>query len=384
MTLKSGGMRIALTGGGTGGHIYPALAVAARIRQLWPEAELLYLGSGAAMEAQIVPRHGIAFQGIPARKLRKLVSFSTIAAAAAMVRGSLAAKRYLRAFSVDSVLGTGGYVGAATVVAGARLGADCTIIEGNVLAGRTNRWLARLAKTVCVAWDETSSQFRPGLAVRTGVPVRDSVSLPAGTRPAAARLDLAQQLGIPPLSPARFTVLALGGSQGSRGLNTRLCEAIPALLDEGCQVIHQTGEANLEAVRRAAEEGGYLGSPWYVPAAWLSDESIASAFRAADLVVCRGGISTLSEVMANGRPALIVPLPTAYGDHQRLNAEAFERAGGAVTMAESGLNGASLAAAVCELAASPARHASMCQASRRLSPAGAADAVAHLVMRSTP
>ncbi|MDE2126517.1 MAG: UDP-N-acetylglucosamine--N-acetylmuramyl-(pentapeptide) pyrophosphoryl-undecaprenol N-acetylglucosamine transferase [Armatimonadetes bacterium] len=384
MTQKSGGMRIALTGGGTGGHIYPALAVAAAIRRQWPDAELLYLGSGAAMEARIVPQHGIAFQEIPARKLRKLVSLSTIAAAATMVRGTLVARRYLRAFSVDAVLGTGGYVGAATVAAGARLGAACTIIEGNVLAGRTNRWLARLTKAVCTAWDETSLQFRPGLAIRTGLPVRADVVLPAAVRPAAARLDLVQQLGAPPLARNRFTVLALGGSQGSRGLNVPVCTAVPALLDEGCQVIHQTGEANLEAVRRAAAERGYLDSPWYLPTAWLSDISMASALRNADLVVCRGGISTLSEVMANGRPALVVPLPTAYADHQRLNAEAFERAGGAVAMLESGLSGTSLAAAVCELAASPGRHAAMCEASRRLSPIQAADLAASIVMQSKP
>jgi UDP-N-acetylglucosamine--N-acetylmuramyl-(pentapeptide) pyrophosphoryl-undecaprenol N-acetylglucosamine transferase len=367
-------MRIVVSGGGTGGHIFPALAVCEGLRRKKPDCELLYIGSASGMETEIVPKAGIAFQGVTARKLRKLVSISTIGVALSLVRGYQEARQYLRAFKTEAIVGTGGYVAAAAALAGKSLGIPTVILAPDAIPGRTNRMLARFARRICVVFDETADCFPAAKTVVTGVPLRSGVVAPP-------EIDRIGALGrFAPLAPDRFTVLVIGGSQGARAVNEIVVEALPALLNAGMQVLHQTGPKNLPDVLAAAKALGLGKDTPYYPVAFLDETEVPLAYRAADAIVCRGGISTLCEVTANALPALIVPLPTAYADHQTANAKALARAGAALCYPEFDLHPDGLVAELTQLRDTPGRMEEMARASRAVSKPDAADRVADIVL----
>lgn len=326
------------------------------------------MGGTSGMECAVVPGHGVQFQAITARKLRKLLSPSTAAVAVSLLRGYQEARCSVRAFRADAIIGTGGYAAAATVLAAARSGVPATIVEANVDVGRTNRMLARFSRTVCISWPETAAQLPAGKSALTGLPLRRGITLPpeVGSDEARERLDL---------DPCRRTLLVLGGSQGARALNTLVIGAVDRLQRRGIQILHQVGAANLEIAREAAARAGVLDLPGYRLVAFLDDTQVPAALRAADLMVCRGGISTLSEALASGTPALVVPLPTAYADHQTRNALAMERSGAAVHRAERSLTAASLAADVEGLFDSPEMLRRMAEAGRTIGRPAAADDV---------
>lgn len=364
-------MRIALSGGGTGGHIFPALAVAESLRRLAPDAEMLYIGGTTGIETEIVPRWGLPFQAVTARKLRKLLSPSTLLVALSLLKGYREARTYLRAFQADAVIGTGGYVAAAAVLAGARSGLPAVILAPDRLPGRTNRLLARFARRICVVFPETMAAFPGGKTVLTGMPVRADIVAPPEVTPQAARCRF------PNLRPEPFTLLVIGGSQGAQAVNRIVLEAVPLLLDASLQVLHQTGAKNIEAVRTQA--GALIDRPGYCPVAFLGETEMPLAFRAADIVLCRGGISTLAEVMVNALPAVVVPLPTAYADHQTVNAQALASAGAALVRPEKDLRASNLTEDLLALRDDPARRQRMADASRLMGRPQAADDVAKLV-----
>lgn len=367
-------MRVVVSGGGTGGHIFPALAVAESLRRLRPDCELLFIGGSSGMETQIVPERGVPFQAVTARKLRRVLSPSTLGVMFALVKGYGEAKTYLRAFKADAVVGTGGYVAAATTLAGARLGLPTFIVEGNVLAGRTNRWLARFVSKIGVAFETTQRQFPAPKTVLTGLPLRAGIVAPPEVTPQQAR---SRFVG---LSPDRFTVVVIGGSQGAKALNLGVLEAADRLLAADIQIVHQTGPKNLEEVKATAEKSGLLARAGYLPLPFLNETQVTDALRAADMVVCRGGISTLSEVLANGLPCLVVPLPTAYADHQTVNAQALVAGGAAVLLSQNELTGEKLAKELLHLREDAARRKAMSAASCGLGRPDAADAVAREVI----
>jgi len=367
-------MRVVLSGGGTGGHIFPALAVAESLRRLEPDVELLYIGATTGIETSIVPPRGIPFQAVTARKLRKVLSPATLLVALSLVKGYFEARTYLRAFKADVVVGTGGYVAMAAVWAGAHLGLPTLILAPDSIPGRTNRLLARYAKKICVVFPETVARFPKEKTVVTGLPVRAGIVAPAEVTPQAARCRFAN------LRSDAFTVLVLGGSQGAQAINTLIVEAVPKLLEAGVQVLHQAGSRNIEAVQKQIQEKGLQDREGYCPVAFLDEEQMPLALRAADVVVCRGGISTLSELMANALPAMVVPLPTAYADHQTANARALEKAGAALLRPENALSASNLIADLLALRDDPARRQRMAEASRAMGRPDAADAVARLVL----
>jgi UDP-N-acetylglucosamine--N-acetylmuramyl-(pentapeptide) pyrophosphoryl-undecaprenol N-acetylglucosamine transferase len=366
-------MRVVVSGGGTGGHIFPAIAVADGLKRLSPESEILYVGGTTGMESQIVPERGLMYQAVTAKKLRKVVSLETVGVVLSLWKGYREAKTYLRAFRAEAVVGTGGYVAAATVLAGARLGLPTLILASDVVAGRTNLWLSRYVKIICVTFAEAAAQFPRGKTVQTGLPLREEIVLPPKVTPQQARCEL------PGLSAERFTLLVIGGSQGARAVNSVVSEAAPRLLEAGVQILHQTGVKNQEDVRVAAEAKGLLAKPGYSPVAFLEEKQISLAMRAADVIVCRGGISTLSEIMVNGLPAIVVPLPSAYADHQTYNARPLEKAGAALLRPEAELTGDGLAEEILALREAPERLARMSAAMRGLGRPNAAADVAKLV-----
>ncbi len=340
-------MRVVVSGGGTGGHIFPALALVEALRAADPSGQALYIGATTGMEREIVPAAGVDFQAVTAQKVRKLLSPGTVGAGISLLRGYREARAHLLRFGAEVVVGTGGYVAGAAVMAGARLGLPTAILAPDFVPGRMNRLLSRWVRRICVVFPETLSAFPPGRTLQTGLPLRASAVAPADLSPAEARCQFRG------LAPNRFTLLVIGGSQGALAVNNVVLNAAPALIAAGAQIIHQTGPRNIAEVEASARERGLPLGAGYEPRAFLNAGEVSSAYRAADLLLCRGGISTLSEGMANRLPMLVVPLPTAYADHQSLNAAALERAGAGIHLPQQGLDGRALAARIEGLRAAP-------------------------------
>ncbi len=360
-------MKVAITGGGTGGHIYPALAVAEALRREVLSTELLYIGGERGPEVDIVPQTGIRFEAVRSRKLRKLVSPSTVGVLLELWKGYREAGALLKSFGADVVIGTGGYVAAATSIAATRQGRPLIIQACDAVPGRTNRWLSRRASRVCIWFAETAERLPGAKTVQTGVPLRPDIV--SRICPEEARVLLG-------MSPDQFTVLVVGGSQGAQRLN-ELAIGMASLLDGPVQVLHQTGPRNHEEALKVAERTD-LSRINYLPRPYISGEQMPLAYRAADLVVCRCGISTLAEITANGVPALMVPLPTAYADHQTANARAVERAGAGIHLRQPELTPERLAEQVQALRGDEARREAMAAAGRALGRPEAARHVAEL------
>jgi len=325
------------------------------------------------METRIVPERGVPFRAVTARKLRKVISPSTLLVGLSLCKGFFEARALLKEFKADAVVGTGGYVAAAAVLAGASRRLPTVILAPDFIPGRTNRLLARWAQRICVMFESTVGQFPSSKTVVTGLPLRSGVVLPSEVTPDEARCRFTG------LATTPFTVVVLGGSQGAQTLNERMIAAAPALLDAGVQILHQTGVRNIDAVREAA--ASLIARGGYCPVGFLDDGQVPEALRAADVVVCRGGISTLSENLVNGRPALVVPLPTAYADHQTINARALVEAGAAILLPQAQLTAARVTAELLALRDQTSKRREMVVAARTLGRPHAADAVATEVIK---
>ena len=338
-------MRILFAGGGTGGHIYPAIAIADALRERdGADARIAFVGTADRLEARLVPQAGYPLHRITARPLQRGRLLALLGAAFANGWGVLQSLSVLRRERPEAIVATGGYVCFPLVVAARGLRAlrfsqtKIALLEPNARPGLTNRLLAPFVDEIWGALPQGDPRFR-GRYVHTGVPIRSTLRALPPRAAAKARLGL---------DPQRRTLLAMGGSQGARSLNDALVGAIAAgKLPAGWQVLHLTGEREFERVRArlpGSQGGGirpYLDDP-------------ADAFAAADLVLARAGASTLAELIALGLPAILVPYPHAAEDHQSENARALEAAGAAVTIADDRLDAESLGALLaqhCEPAA---------------------------------
>lgn len=305
--------RLLVAAAGSGGHIYPGLAVARAFSRLGP-AEVRFVGTPAGLESRLVPAEGFPLDLIAVPPLRGR-SPKTLLRAGFRLVGSLGRmRRLLRAHRTDAVFGTGGSVSGVAVLAARLEGIPSLILEPNAEPGFASRWSAPLSTAVAVGWETTRSRLSRRSFV-SGVPVR------------ADFFDLAP----PPESPnGAVSVLITGGSQGASRLNRMVVEALPALRRRAARLrlTHQTGAAEVEAVRAAYRKHGFSGRI----TAYLDD--MPRAVEAADLVVGRAGAITCAELAVSGRPAILVPAPVA-GGHQRRNAAAFADAGAAVALEQS-------------------------------------------------
>lgn len=368
-------MRAVVTGGGTGGHIYPAIAVCESLKALDSTGEILYMGGTSGMEAQIVPRAGLPFHAVTARKMPVSLSIATARGMLALLKGYIEARVRLRSFGADVVVGTGGYVAAATVRAAAGMKIPTIILENNLIAGRTNLWLSKSARKICVSFQETIRQFPADRCVITGLPLRKGIVAPANVTAEQAREHFDG------LDRDAFTLLVIGGSQGARALNNLVVASARDLTEAGIQILHQSGPNNLEDVMQEARKSGLLGKDGgYVVRPFLEAEEMPFAYRAADLLLCRGGISTLSEAAANGSPMIVVPLPTAYADHQTANAKAMEQTGAALHRAEATLNARDLTDEIIGLCRDRGQMGAMAAASLAAGRTNAADDVARIAL----
>ncbi len=358
-------MRLVITGGGTGGHLFPALAVHEALMARRPEAAALFVGAATGVEATILPRRGYAFRGLAASQVSGAGLAGRARAALRLPGTVLQAARLLREFRPQAVFGVGGYASVSTVLAARLTGIPSVIHEQNAFPGLANRALGRLVSRVAVSFEGTTRFFPAGRVAVTGAPVRAEIR--AGDAEAAReRLGLASGI---------FTVLIFGGSQGAHRLNLAVQEALPELGAErdGFQFVHATGARDLTGVRQAYALAGIQArvEPFF--------EEMAAAYQAADFVVCRAGAGTIFELAAVGKPAILVPFPYAANDHQRLNAEAAVKIGAAWILLDQHCDGRRIVASLRAAREKPTQLLEMGRRARALARPDAADRILDLL-----
>jgi len=360
-------VQVVISGGGTGGHLFPALAVSAALLARRPEARVLFVGASEGVEATILPRLGHAFRGLRVHQVKGRGWQAKLAALLALPSAVRQAARLLRESGARVVLGVGGYASVPTVLAARLLRIPAVIHEQNAYPGLANRCLARMASAVAVSFEAAAGFFPAGRVAVTGNPVRHEIR-PGDAAEARRKLTLA---------PERFTVLTFGGSQGAHRLNLGVVEALPRLTAQRAKIqfLHATGERDLARVRQAYEEGGF---PARVEAFF---QDMAVAYAAADFVIARAGAGTIFELAAVGKPALLVPYPYAANDHQRLNAEVAVGVGAAWTVPDHFCDGQRIAASLQAALEKPALLRKMGEQARRLARPDAAARIAELLER---
>jgi UDP-N-acetylglucosamine--N-acetylmuramyl-(pentapeptide) pyrophosphoryl-undecaprenol N-acetylglucosamine transferase len=350
---------LAVAGGGTGGHIFPGLAVAREFRRREPGTRVLYLGAAGRLEERVVPREGAAvrFHGLRVSGLKGQGPLGAVKALALAARAVRECRREIAAFGVDLLLGTGGYSSGPAALAARSLGIPVVLQEQNAVPGLTNRILGRIARRVFIAFEPARRFFPAGRTVLAGNPVRGEALGSAGEVGRGSGLRL----------------LVLGGSQGARGVNRLVAGALPALAAAGLDVafVHQSGETERGAVAAAYREAGLTAEV----AAFF--DAMGERYGAADLVIARAGAGTIAEIAANGRPAILIPFPHAAGDHQRVNARWLADKGGALVIEEGAPDApGELARAIGALAGDRERLREMARASAAV---GVRDAAGRIV-----
>jgi UDP-N-acetylglucosamine--N-acetylmuramyl-(pentapeptide) pyrophosphoryl-undecaprenol N-acetylglucosamine transferase len=353
-------MRIVIAGGGTGGHLYPGIAVAREFLARQPDTVVSFAGTAAGIEARVVPREGFPLDVIRSGGLKGKGIGGRLKGLALVPLGLMDAWGVISRRQPHLVIGVGGYSSGPLVLVAALRRIPTIVLEQNAMPGLTNRWLGAVVDAAAVTYEASLPFFR-GKAFVAGNPVRaeflDSAMEPARTSSA----DMTK-------------VLVFGGSQGAHAINMAMVDALPRLAAAGsrCQWVHQTGEKDLETVREAFRRSGLDAR--VEPFFYEMDREM----RRADLLVCRAGATTLAELTAAGRPAILIPLPTATDDHQRKNAEELRREGAVEVIDQRDLTGDRLADQILALVGDPARRGRMGEAAARLArPDAAARIVDH-------
>ena len=332
-------MRVLLAGGGTGGHLMPALALAQALRQARPDIEPVLVGAERGIEAQVLPRYPFRHHLLPMEPIYRRTWWNNVRWLLIAGRAWRAVGRVLEADRPVIVIGTGGYAAGPVVWRAQQRGLPTVLQEQNAFPGLATRWLARRARQVHLGFPEARERLRVGprtAVFALGNPIR---APEPGSRDAAL-----VELG---LLPSRPTLLVFGGSQGARAINYALAGALERRLLDGINVVWGTGTAHADALARYAVGGRVVVRGFFDP--------MALAYRAADLVVARAGAMTVAELCAWGKPSILVPLPTAAADHQTHNAAALAAAGAAIDLSEEGLTPHTLAQEVTALMADRAR-----------------------------
>ncbi len=292
---RGGRLDVVIAGGGTGGHLFPGIAVAEEIRRGNPASRVLFVSRGNEFERSALSRAGFELASISAEGFKGRGVWNQLRALSRLPRGVLQSARVLRDFGPQLVMGLGSYSAAPVAAAAWLMRIPVVLCEQNTLPGITNRALARLAERVYTSFEHTEGRFDPRKVLWTGNPLRREIVAAAAERaswpPAGA-------------SPERFTVLVIGGSQGAHSLNTAVVAALDHLVDDGRLLfIHQTGAADEQMVREAYQRRGVAGR------AQAFFDDMPAHYRQADLVVCRAGATTVAEITALGKAAVFVPFP---------------------------------------------------------------------------
>ena len=354
-------MSVLFAGGGTGGHLYPGIAVAREVMVRVPGVQIAFVGTAAGIESRVVPREGFVLDTIRSAGLKGKSLVSLMRGVALLPASAFDAWRVISRRHPSVVIGVGGYSSGPVVLLAALRGIPTLLMEQNAMPGVTNRLLARFVKAAAVTYDETADFFA-GRAFVAGNPVRPEFLGGVHDEHASPRSSGEQRAA---------RVLVFGGSQGAHAINMAMVEAAPRLAAAapGLEVTHQTGERDLEMVRDGYRQAGLQAR--VEPFLFTIDREM----RNADLVVCRAGATTLAELTASGRPSILVPLPTATDDHQRRNAEALASAGAAELLLQAEMTGHALAQRILALVRDVDRRSRIAAAARALARPDAATVI---------
>ncbi len=328
-------MRVVFTGGGTGGHLFPALSVADELLMRHPQTEVFFIGTERGIEARVVPREGYNIRFISGEGVVGKSFLGKTKAVWSLLKGIVESNRILKELKPDLVVGSGGYVSVAPVIAAWLRSVPIVLMEQNTIPGKANRLLSRLADAVCITYQESMAYFPFHKIHLTGNPVRERIK--RGSYEAGIKL-----FG---LSDRLLTVLVFGGSRGASSINRAMVEALAYLspVKEDVQFLHQTGEADYRFVRAAYQDMGFHAT--VTPFIY----QMAEAYAVADIVVARAGATTLSEICVTGKPSILIPYPHAASDHQRVNAEKLMKMKAAVMIADDELDGRRLSEEIMRL-----------------------------------
>jgi UDP-N-acetylglucosamine--N-acetylmuramyl-(pentapeptide) pyrophosphoryl-undecaprenol N-acetylglucosamine transferase len=351
-------MRAIIAGGGTGGHVIPALAIAYQLKKQFA-AEILFIGTARGIETRLVPQAGFPLQLIQVGALKNVSLMTRAKTMFDLPRAIAASSRMLSEFDPEVVIGVGGYASGPAMIAAIRRGLPTLAFEPNVVPGFANRMIARWVSAAAVHFEETCQYF-PNCKV-TGVPVREAF------------------FSIPQKAENTPTLLVFGGSQGARAINQAITtpESLAGLREKvpGIHIIHQTGQHDYDQVLAAYQQSGISGEVHK----FIDD--MPGTFARADLLVCRSGASTVAEITAAGKPAIFVPFPAAADDHQNVNARALERVGAAVVVEQSNLDAAYLVDTVAAVIGDARRLQSMSAAAKSLAHPKAVEEIAEMVVQ---
>jgi UDP-N-acetylglucosamine--N-acetylmuramyl-(pentapeptide) pyrophosphoryl-undecaprenol N-acetylglucosamine transferase len=353
-------MRVLVAAGGTGGHIYPGIAVAKEVMRRDTGSQVRFVGTARGLETRLVPQNGFELSLIESAGLKNVGLVARARGLMLLPKSFIAARRLMREFRPDIVIGAGGYVSGPVLLTAALMRVPTLVMESNALPGWTNRVLARFVDRATVSFEAALPYFR-GKGVVTGNPVRrEFFDIPAKPR-----------------DGSRFAVLVFGGSQGARAINEAMVSALAHMQAhrDVLFITHQTGEADFEKVRQGYEAAGWMQR---ADVRRYIDDMVAS-FAASDLIISRAGATTSAELVAAGKAAIMVPFPFAADDHQRKNAEALQQEGAARMILQQELTGERLAEEIARLVQAPDELTRMEQASRRLARGDAATATVDLM-----
>lgn len=321
-------MRLIVSGGGTGGHIYPALSIIKEVKKHEPNGEVLYIGTQSGLESKLVPREGIPFETIHITGFKRKISVENVKTIYRFLKGVQKAKKMIKQFQPDVVVGTGGYVCAPVVYAAAKLKIPTVIHEQNSVPGLTNKFLSRYVDKVAVAFEETKQYFPRDKTVLLGNPRAQEVVHMDG-RVGRESVGLRND---------KRSVLIVGGSQGARPINESFLEVLPEIHKYDYQFLYVTGQKHYDKVMTEVKK---IGSPKNViikPFIHNMPEVLAGI----DLIVARAGATTLAEITALGLPSILIPSPYVTNNHQEKNARALSNQGAAIVRLESEITGEQL------------------------------------------
>ena len=313
--------RFIISGGGTGGHIFPAIAIADELKRRLPDAEILFVGAKDRMEMQKVPQAGYAIEGLWISGLQRKLSWQNLLFPLKFISSLLKSRSIIKRFKPDAVIGTGGFASGAVVKVAGQMGIPTFIQEQNSYAGITNKMLAKNAHKICVAYDAMEQFFPKEKIVKTGNPIRDGLLNIAQYRP--------EGLSYFHLDSQRKTLLVLGGSLGARRINQLIEQQLPLFEQLGVQVLWQCGKLYYEEYKKYNSEQVRV-------LAFI--DRMELAYAAADVIISRAGASSVSELCVVGKPVIFIPSPNVAEDHQTKNARAIADKQAAILLRESELN----------------------------------------------
>ena len=369
-------MKYLISGGGTGGHIFPAVSIANALKQLDKDADILFVGALGRMEMERVPQAGYKIEGLPVRGFNRSQPWKNVSVLFDLWRSMRMAKRIVRDFKPDVAVGVGGYASGAAMKVAARMGIPVVLQEQNGFAGVTNKLLKDDAKLICVAYEGMEKFFPKEKIILTGNPVRQNLT--TGSRKHAIEW-LQEEYGAT-FAADKPTLLVIGGSLGARTINAAIQDGLKNMAEAGIQVIWQTGKVYYDAIVDKIGESTMASykKQGIVVTPFLSN--MPDAYAIADLVVSRAGASSISELCLLGKACILIPSPNVAEDHQTHNAMALVRKDAAVLVKDVGA-GTQLMTAINDLLKDSKKRETMCKNVLTLAQTDSAERIAKEVMR---